>query len=748
MAALAGIVAADRWPQTALGLALAGAFAALALLRRRSLFAYYFVAAAFFFLHCVRQTQSPGVRLQKELGTEPVALAARGVVISEPRRSARGVASFHFRLSSIQGRAEFQLAGATLLARWRGEVRYGDEVQLFGVAEPLSGPRNPGEFDMRAYLARRDIHHSLVVRYPENGKILSRGGGSRVMRAAQASRSWMQAALARGLEDSPDLNGLISGMVLGVRDETPDEIEEQFQQTGTLHLFAVSGLNVAMVATLLWAIASALRLPRKWAIAFIILALFFYAAVTGLNASSIRAALMAAMLLGGFFFDRKVLAPNSVAAAAVVLLCFDTNQLFSTGFQLSFTVVIAIFVLAAPIFRLLVRWSEPDPFLPKNLLRRGQRIWQSGWRALAGGASVSLAAWIGSLPLILPYFYLITPVSLFANLVVVPLAFLVLAVGLMSLLVIPFAPSVAVIFNNANWTLAAAILGAVGLFARAPAGHFYLELPRWPTGARTEIIALDLGSGAAVHVRNRHADWLIDTGGESDFKRIVRGYLRSRGINHLDGLILTHGDAGHVGGASAIARVFRPRDIIDTASPDRSRAHRDLIAQLPEQRIQRRLVAAPEEVKLGREITARVLFPPPNHLARIADDQAVVVQLVVDDHWRVLLMSDSGESTEQSLLKSGVDISSHILIKGQHSSGLSCSAAFLERVGPEAIIASSPEFPENERIKEDWAREVTARSIKLYRQDQTGAVTLRFFRNRWEAIPYLHSRNGLPPAGR
>ena len=104
---------------------------------------------------------------------------------------------------------------------------------------------------------------SLVVRYPENGKLLSRGGGSPVMRAAQASRKWMQDALARGLEDSPDLHSLISGMVLGVRDETPDEVEERFQQTGTLHLFAVSGLNVAIVAHLLWILATMLRIPRR-----------------------------------------------------------------------------------------------------------------------------------------------------------------------------------------------------------------------------------------------------------------------------------------------------------------------------------------------------------------------------------------------------------------------------------------------------------------------------------------------------
>ena len=184
----------------------------------------------------------------------------------------------------------------------------------------------------------------------------------------------MQAALVARPGRFAGNHGLISGMVLGVRDDTPDEIEEQFQQTGTLHLFAVSGLNVAIVAQLLWIIAIAARIPRRWAIALIIPALFFYAAVTGLNTSSVRAAVMGAILLGGFFVDRKVLPGNSVAAAAFLILCFDTNQLFSTGFQLSFAVVLAIILLADPLYRFLIRWWEPDPFLPRSLLGHAETL--------------------------------------------------------------------------------------------------------------------------------------------------------------------------------------------------------------------------------------------------------------------------------------------------------------------------------------------------------------------------------------
>jgi ComEC/Rec2-related protein len=735
LAALVGILVADAWPHPAIGIALVVALSVVALLKRSSLATYAFAAAAFFLLHALHTIESPGARLTRQLASERLAIVARGTVVSEPRVSVRGVNSFEFRLREIERDGRTESTNAAILARWRGDVHYGDALQLFGVIGPMEPPRNPGEFHMRAYLARKDIHRVLTVAQPVKGKVLSRGGGSWIMRAALTSRAWMQDSLGKGLEDSPELQALINSMVLGAQSDTPEEIEEAFQQTGTLHLFAVSGLNVAIIAQLLWIVLSALRVPRRWAIALIIPALFFYSAVTGLNASSIRAALMAAALLGGFFFDRKLLSANSVAVAAVVVLCFDTNQLFSTGFQLSFAVVIAIFLLAGPLFRFFIRWCEPDPFLPKSLLNAMQRAWQNGWRALAGGAAVSLAAWFGSVPFILPYFYLITPISLFANLVVVPLAFFVLAFGLMSLLVFPLASFVALVFNNANWSLAAAILWIVGLFARAPAGHIYIERPHLPSGARVEMTVLDLGAGAAIHLRNGGADWLIDCGSESSFKRIVRGYLRSRGVNHINGLVLTHGDAAHIGGAPALARVFRPREIIDTPAPDRSRAHRALIVQ----ELPRRFCTAAAKLDFGRDITARVLFPPNEFKANDADDQAMVLQLAIMNRWRVLLTSDSGEPTERALLDAGLGLKSDLLVKGQHRRANSATPEFLDAVQPQAIVASSLEFPENERIKDEWAASVAERGVKLLRQDETGAVRVRFFRDHWEAAPFLRN---------
>jgi competence protein ComEC len=371
------------------------------------------------------------------------------------------------------------------------------------------------------------------------------------------------------------------------------------------------------------------------------------------------------------------------------------------------------------------------------LLGPGPRLRQRGWHAIARGLSVSLAAWIGSTPLILPYFHLLTPVSLLANLVVVPIAFFVLAVGLVSLLLTPIAPPLAVIFNNANWSLAWAILGAVQLFARAPASHFYLDRPRWPDGAHSEITVLDLNEGAAVHIRSAKIDWLFDPGGERDFKRVLRSYLRSRGVNRLDGLLLTHGDATHIGGAGAVLKAFQPRQLVDSLVPDRSIVHRRLIAEFGERSVLRKLVAAGDEFFLSDRVTARILFPPADSRARIADDQTLVVQLLLPGNERVLFMSDSGEATERALLERGADLQSDLIIKGQHRSGVSGSADFLDAVQPQAIIATAREPAENQRIKEDWAEMVQQRGIKLLRQDKTGAVSVRFFKDHWEATSFL-----------
>ena len=467
---------------------------------------YVIVAFGFFLLHNLRTSKTEGQQLADELGNRSRVVTATGCVITEPKIASSGFATFLLNLTSIEFEGRKQPTRAVWQVRWKGTPEFGDELKLFGDAEVIAPPRNPGEFDMRSYLARRDVRRMLFVRYPEDGTLIRHGSGNLILRLAQKSRAWMQNALCRGLENAPEVQNFLSGIVLGLRHQTPEDIEEPFQQTGTLHLFAVAGLHVGIVAALLWMVAMVARLSPKWAAALIIPLLLFYAAVTGLHVSSVRAAVMSSILLGGLFFERKVFVLNSLAAAAFFLLSWNTNELFSAGFQLSFAVVGAIILFADRFAGFLQQWTAPDPFLPRGLLHGPRRWMHTSFKWLCDGAGVSLAAWVGSLPLVLWYFYIVTPISLLANVIVVPIAFFILAIALLSLLSNLLLTGLAVIFNNANWLLAKLVLAIVQILAHVPGGHFYVEHPHWPEKLVAKITVLDVGAGSGCSLANQQRE--------------------------------------------------------------------------------------------------------------------------------------------------------------------------------------------------------------------------------------------------
>jgi len=148
-------------------------------------------------------------------------------------------------------------------------------------------------------------------------------------------------------------------------------------------------------------------------------------------------------------------------------------------------------------------------------------------------------------------------------------------------------------------------------------------------------------------------------------------------------------------------------------------------------------LAAGDNFHFSRDAVAHVLFPPHGFAGATADDQALVIRLIIAQGTSVLFMSDNGGETERALLSNGSDLRSDIVVKGQYHSGISGSAPFLDAVRPRLIIATSTEFPEHERISEQWAEQLRARGIKLFRQDETGAVQLTFSGNEWNARAYL-----------
>lgn len=581
-------------------------------------------------------------------------------------------------------------------------LRYGDRIQLTGLLRRPRHPVNPGEFDYPEYLRRQGASAEFEASAAfDQLEIVGRGAGSPVVAAALRSREWIGRAVTQDIEDDPDMAATVRAMVLGTREKTPAEIEEAFVASGTMHIFAVSGLHVAMFCTILWGVLSFLRLPRTWVLWIALPAVFFYVFITGLRPSAWRAAIMAAVVLCGPLVNRQSNLFNSLGAAALLLLGLDTQQLFQPGFTLSFGVLLALAILYPWCRRLLNPLAEMDPFLPRQLYTGAQVAQQKARRFLADSISVSTASTLGSAWLMIHYFNIITPIGIVANLFLVALSLFILSLACASLFfsAIGWAPLV-MAFNNTNWLLAKISVSTAQFFASVPWGHIHCDPARLWRGSLCEITVLHLeNGGGAIHIdtpNGRH--WMLDAGGPRHFLRTVRPHLIRTPVNRLDGMILTHSDSGHTGAADAVRQVFQPR-----MEPS---------------------LTAGEELLLDEGVRLRCLFPPPVWKPRLQDDRCAVYLLECRG-LRVLFMGDAGFVTEKALLESGEDLRADVLVKGQHDSDYSGLPEFINTVRPQTVVFTRSHFPESETVPEWWMKMLARKGIPFFDQSRTGAAIIR-----------------------
>lgn len=284
----------------------------------------------------------------------------------------------------------------------------------------------------------------------------------------------------------------------------------------------------------------------------------------------------------------------------------------------------------------------------------------------------------------------------------------------------------AAFFNHLNSALVACMLFVLQLFSEIPGGSWNASPALLERTDKIEMVAFDFGSGDAVVLLepDRRA-WVFDAGSQWQGRTVLGSFLRSKGIQRIDGMVLSHGSVHHAGGMPPLMEQFPPRTFAESILTDRSptrRAVRDRAA--------RKGIAGEEwfrgrDFPLSNRINLEVLFPPLELRADRAQDKALVLRLTIDG-WRVLLMSDSGFRTEMWLLENEPDLGADILIKGRHPGDLCGLPMFLAAVNPEVIVASAHPRREGRAIPLGWPEEVQALGMILYRQDQTGAVTLRF----------------------
>ena len=682
------------------------------------------VASAFALAHIWQWRDDPGLRWAAHIAEQPREARVTGILTEEPKEDPPGVYRATMRVErwNLEGR-RIALPGKVVV-RWSAPTppRYGDRWAISGLLSRIAPPRNPAGFNAAEWWGRQGVFLELRGARDSPARRLDRDQGSLLRSAALGARAWMLRTLGVGLTDAPQIRALIAGLTLGARDTEADEYADAFRRTGTYHLFSVSGLHVGMVALLLWLLLRPLGLSRRRAVLVIIPSLFFYALVTGASPPSIRAAVMLSVAFAGFLLDRPVSPANSLAAAALLLLGQDTNQLFSAGFQMSFSIVAAIFLLSPPLQAFFSARLRPDPFLPRKLYTRRQKMASETGHELASTLGVSSAAWLGSLPLTIAVFHLLPLLAIPANMLSVPLAFAILAVSMLALVTGAVSLWLAAVFNNASWALATLLIGVVEGTAALPGS--YLQFPPGWMQPAAQLTVFDLGNGGAQFVRTREQAWLLDTGSESDFRRIIEPSLRAAGVTRLDALVVSHGDADHLGGAVLALEAARPWRIIDSALRDRSRARKNFHAALASSGRGKSLALPGDIERLGKNTTVHLLHPQPGATTRQADDQCIVARVDLEG-FRVLLMSDSGAATEDSLVRRyGDQLHSDVVVIGRHGADLAATETFLRAVRPAVIVLNRADPFREGSDEPDLRARLDSTGAEVFDQEQCGAVIL------------------------
>lgn len=565
---------------------------------------------------------------------------------------------------------------------------------------------------------------------------------------AERCRHWIEATLAAGIETEDKPRILIQTMALGTSEPGSAALQEPFRNSGTLHVFAVSGLHVTMLSIIGWTILGSFGMGRQRVALFLIPMVLGYAFITGWKPSAARAAMMSCALLCAPFFDRKSRAVNALGGCALILLAFDTQQLFQAGFQLSFGVVWAIAAFTRPATRPLERFASLDPFLPVQLAGKWQRLGVWARREMISILVVSLIATLASLPIMLVEFHSVAPVGILANCVLVPLSFISLLTVVLSLVAGGVHLTTAqVLFNNANWLFVKGMTVSAAWFASLPGACFNIawDAPAKPPPAILSVLAMPPGEGAQMLESNGQR-WLLDCGGARHEPFTLLPFLRNEGVNRLDGVILSHGDAEHIGAMTDVMERFSPRTVMTSLhEPWRLDSRITFMHKLfsshaldPTRTLK---LQAGDVLPLGGT-RLRVLYPRADDLYNKADDRALVA-VIESGKVRVLWCNDAGFITEKHLLARlpAKDLQCLVLVRNQHASDCSALPEFLAAVNPRLVVSSNAPGIVEQRMPDSLKEYCAARQITLFDQSETGMARLELWQDHVEAKAWLTGSN-------
>lgn len=293
------------------------------------------------------------------------------------------------------------------------QLMVGDRLLLHTKLQEIGTPGNPNEFNYSRYLRFNGILRQAYV--PDGHWIqVDPISGFHPVRWLRNLRAHLLSELSE-TRFQPKERAVIAALTLGYKQELDAETTNSFAVAGAMHVLAVSGLHVGILYLLVNSLLGFLNRFKRGRIIRLILTviiLFGYAGLTGMSASVFRAATMFSFVAWGKSTKRTTNIYNTLAASALVLLLFNPYLIMQVGFQLSYAAVLGIVIIHPLLFNSLV---------VKN------RILDWAWNITC----VSVAAQIATFPLGLLYFHQFPNYFLFSNLIVIPMATVIMYTGLL-----------------------------------------------------------------------------------------------------------------------------------------------------------------------------------------------------------------------------------------------------------------------------------------------------------------------------
>ncbi|MDB5389710.1 MAG: ComEC family competence protein [Planctomycetaceae bacterium] len=637
----------------------------------------------------------------------------------------------------------------------------GARIDVLGALSRPSVSRNPGGFDFRSFLRERGIHTIVRCDFPACVRVTEASGGG----FWSPFQSWQKTCADRLRKTLKATNSPIAiALLLGPRTDISQELKQAFLQSGTVHFLAISGMNVAILATFLWFWGRLLRLRSRAQLVLIGLCLAGYVMITEADPPVVRAAVIIAVLLVSLFTGRRASPLNQLALAALIILVADPHDLFQVGAQLSFLAILALHWL----------WSQPwfnsptpaDPLdeLEKKWWHRARDfLFQSLWQAFV----TTTVVWVFTLPLILARFHLISPVGFLINIVLPFWMTLTLWCGYACLVAVLICPPLAYI-PGACFDVGLTVFSwAVRYAASIPGGHFLLPgppewwlavycalivilgsgvlprqfrrsgwrgvlawcifglvwglPPRTNPGLRCTFLAVGHGAAILIELPNRQT-LLYDAGSLEDSTRarlVVDSVLIQRGLTRLDAVLISHADIDHF---NAVPGLLEDLDIGEIfISPAFLDFRQESVKRVCEAAIQAavplKLVWAGDTLQAGDGVTLKILHPEVKHPS--GDDNANSIVLSIEYAGRKILLTGDLEKSGMLALLRQTPQTHEIILAPHHGSQKANPPELARWASPRWVVVSGGHNAAWNKLQENYGAGATLLSTSKH-----GAVTI------------------------